>query len=306
MVPSLSRHSHSPPRSRSPSGRSSAPSRWGRPAAAAAGAAPRQPASAGILQRRPGVTGGTSPQGHRRYGDITAVRYTAATGMLPPHGCCHYGDMATMKDTTVIGDTAAMGGTPMVTGDTATKGGYHCYGDAAIMGTSPWGTPLSWGTLPLRGTPPQSLGMLPQRGCCCPGEATTMGMLPPQGHHHHGGWHCHGDAATMGDTTTPGTLPPQSHYHPGEAATTGTGPPWDATLLILLGPLEEGELAGVVDDSELAEEGVDDLAGAGVREDVEVFDGPLGQVEGRAALHPLGTQPRPPCLQGGDPLGGRH
>lgn len=76
------------------------------------------------------------------------------------------------------------------------------------------------------------------------------------------------------------------------------------TLVILLRPLEEGELAGVVDDGELAKECIDDLAGAGVREDVQVLDSPLRQVEGRAALHPLGVWP--PRLQGGDPLGGWH
>lgn len=75
-------------------------------------------------------------------------------------------------------------------------------------------------------------------------------------------------------------------------------------MLILLRPLEEGELAGVVDDGELAEEGVDDLAGAGMREDVQVLGRPSGQVEGRAALHTLGV--RPPRLQGGAPIGGRH
>lgn len=75
-------------------------------------------------------------------------------------------------------------------------------------------------------------------------------------------------------------------------------------MLILLRSLEEGKLAGVVDDGELAEEGVDDLAGAGVREDVQVLDGPLGQIEGRAALHPLGVWP--PRLHGGDAIGGRH
>lgn len=181
-------------------------------------------------------------------------------------GCCHYGDNTTTGDTS------------MVTGDTATIGGYHCYRDAATMGM-----------------------LLPRESCLYSGTtAMAMGdtaamILPPWGTSPPlWGHHCHGDAATA---TTQGTLTIWGPDYHCEA-------PRGTTLLILLRPLEEGELAGVVDDGELAEEGVDDLAGAGVREDVQVLDGPFGQVEGRAALHPLGVWP--PRLQGGDPLGGRH
>lgn len=59
---------------------------------------------------------------------------TAATGMLLPRGCCHYGDTG---DTTAMGDAAARGDMPVVTGDAAAKGGYHRYRDAATMGMLP-------------------------------------------------------------------------------------------------------------------------------------------------------------------------
>lgn len=142
--------------------------------------------------------------------------------------------------------------------------------------------------------------------------ATTRGTHTT---HHHGG-HCHcGDTDTMGTplsggtppyraTAARGVLPPQGHHHEaGAAGGTPSGPPPGATLVILLGPLEEGELSGVVHHGELPEQGADDLAGTGVREDVQVLDGASGQVEGRAALHPRPALPRPPPRP---PLGSWH
>lgn len=193
--------------------------------------------------------------------------------------------------------------------------GHHCHG----------GHPAShWGHCHQRGhhhpRDIATMGLPPPRESChyrdtaatmgnadTTGDTTARGMLPPQGTSLPWGC-CHHRVTTPPGTLPPwGCPPPRGSCHHGDTTTAmGTGPPQSTTLLILLGPLEEGELAGVVDNGELAQEGVDDLAGAGVREDVQVLDGPLGQVEGRATLHPLGAGPRPPRLQGGDPLGGRH
>lgn len=221
-APSPSLYLHSPPQSRSPSGRSSAPSHWDRPAAAAAKAAPHRPASAGTLQRQPPVTGGHP---HR---DTATAGTPLPQGTLLLEGCCHHEDAAT-------------------TGI-----------------SSPWGTPLPQGTRSKpQGTLPRQISQLQE--CCPHGDTAAQGKLPLRGHHCKGGhYHCGGHHHPRDITTMGSPLPRGSCHHRDTATATETGPPQGTTLLILLGPLKEGELAGVVDDGELAEEGVDDLAGAGV------------------------------------------
>lgn len=77
-------------------------------------------------------------------------------------------------------------------------------------------------------------------------------------------------------------------------------------MVVLLNSLEEGELAGIVDHHKLLEQGLDDLAGAGAGDDVQVLDCVLGQVEGRAARHHLGAQRLIGVLNGGRLLAGWH
>lgn len=78
----------------------------------------------------------------------------------------------------------------MVTGDTVTKGGYHCYRDAATKGM-----------------------LLPKESCHYRG--TTAVILAPWGKPALWGHHCHGHAAgTMrdpGDITTMELPPPRGH-----------------------------------------------------------------------------------------------
>lgn len=57
------------------------------------------------------------------------------------------------------------------------------------------------------------------------------------------------------------------------------------TLVVALAPLEQSELGGIIDHSELLQQGLDDLAGGCARADVQVLGRVLWQVERGAALY---------------------
>lgn len=61
------------------------------------------------------------------------------------------------------------------------------------------------------------------------------------------------------------------------------------TLAVLLCPLEQCKFPGVIENSEFAQESLDDLAGRGAGAEVQVFGGIFGEVERGSALHLLGS-----------------
>lgn len=104
--------------------------------------------------------------------------------LLLLQGCCYCGDITTAGDT-----TAAMRDTSMVTGDTVTKEGYHCYRDATTKGMllpkescHYWGTTAMilspWRTLPLWDHHCHGDAATTMRD---PGDITTMELPPPRG-----------------------------------------------------------------------------------------------------------------------------